>query len=237
MRLCFKHNDKEIFFNVCYRKRKTMEIRIIPPNNITVISPKGLTQESIIKMVDKKKNWIIKKLDLVKNIETKTSNKELTEDEIFLFLGNAYKLKLVEDCDVKKIKISVEFQNLYVSYGNFDKAKLKDTIELWYREMGQKIISERVSFYQIYFNIMPKKIQIKEQKKRWGSCTSDNKLLFNWRIIMAPLEVIDYIVVHEMCHMIEKNHSNNYWNLVKFIMPNYKEYRKWLKEKGYSLDI
>ncbi|MFZ7119587.1 MAG: M48 family metallopeptidase [Eubacteriaceae bacterium] len=237
MRLSFKYNDKEVFFDVCYRKRKTMEIKVGPPNNITVISPKGLTQESIMKMVEKKKNWIIKKLDLVENIETRTGNKEITEDEIFLYLGNAYNLKLVEDCDVKKIKISSASENLYVRYANFDKAKLKGAIELWYREMGQKIISERVSLYQKYFNILPKKIQIKEQKRRWGSCTSDNKLLFNWRIIMAPLEVIDYIVVHEICHMIEKNHSKNYWNLVRLIMPNYKEYKKWLKENGYYLDI
>ena len=82
-------------------------------------------------------------------------------------------------------------------------------------------INERIRYYQAQFDVKPKKVIIKDQEKRWGSCTKDNQLLFNWKCIMAPSPVLDYIVVHEMCHMVHMNHSKEFWHLLKRVLPDY----------------
>ena len=79
--------------------------------------------------------------------------------------------------------------------------------------------------------------RIKEQKTRWGSCSKRNNLNFNWKIIMAPEKVIDYVIIHELCHLVHFNHSKEFWNLLAFYMPDYKEQAEWLKNNGISLHI
>lgn len=95
--------------------------------------------------------------------------------------------------------------------------KVRDKIK------AQEVVRERVQYYQRFFSKTPKAIKIKEQKKRWGSCTYQNELLFNWRIIMARSDALDYIVVHEMCHRVHKDHSKNYWNPVASVLPDYEK--------------
>ncbi|MDF2503610.1 SprT family zinc-dependent metalloprotease [Clostridium sp.] len=108
---------------------------------------------------------------------------------------------------------------------------------MWYREMAKEEINKRVSFYQKYFNMKPSEIKVKEQKRRWGSCTYKDSLLFNWRCVMAKESVLDYIVVHEMCHMVHKNHSKEYWKAVASILPDYKQREQWLKYNGAKMDL
>ena len=98
-----------------------------------------------------------------------------------------------------------------------------------------KWILQKLEYYSKHFQIMPNSIKIKAQKTRWGSCTYKNDLALNYKLIMAPPDVLDYVVVHEMCHMEHKNHSKNFWNRVSSIMPDYKDKRNWLKEHGGKL--
>ena len=101
----------------------------------------------------------------------------------------------------------------------------------------QIIVSERVRDYNKYFKMKPSDIKVKDVKSKWGSCTYDNKLCFNYRLIMAKREIIDYVVIHEMCHMVHKNHSKDYWNLVQELYPMYKRCDKWLKKNEYLLQL
>jgi len=94
-----------------------------------------------------------------------------------------------------------------------------------------------LKYYQHYFNEKSLNIKVKEQKKRWASCTAKNELLFNWRCAMAPSHVLDYIVVHEMCHMIHKNHSQAFWNKVEAVLPDFKRRKEWLKNYGVKMDL
>ena len=106
-----------------------------------------------------------------------------------------------------------------------------------YKKQLKEIIQKRVEFYSVYIPEAEKinRIVIKEQKKRWGSCSSKGNLNFNWKLIFAPPEIIDYVVVHEMCHLKHMNHSKDFWWEVEQILPDYKERRKWLMEHGGSL--
>lgn len=96
---------------------------------------------------------------------------------------------------------------LYVNASTKNEEVIRKALENWYKDKANEKINERVKYYQQYFDIKPSKVVIKEQKKRWGTCTSNRKLLFNWKSIMAPSPIIDYIVVHEMCHLIHMNHA------------------------------
>ncbi|MGL5329237.1 MAG: M48 family metallopeptidase, partial [Peptostreptococcaceae bacterium] len=118
-----------------------------------------------------------------------------------------------------------------------DEELIKASMEDWYRSKAKEQIEERLKYYQSYLDKKPKGIKIKEQKKRWGSCTSNNELLFNWRCIMAKAHALDYIIVHELCHMYHKDHSKAFWDLVGSIMPDYEVRKDWLKNNGINMDL
>ena len=131
--------------------------------------------------------------------------------------------------------MSFENSFFYLSINHLQSAE-KIFLE-WYRQQALQKISERVRFYYAITNLKYHKIKISNAKKRWGSCSSQGNLNFSWRLIMAPLEVIDYVVVHELVHLEEKNHANRFWNKVEKILPDYKIQKKWLKENGHNLKL
>ncbi len=110
-------------------------------------------------------------------------------------------------------------------------------LEKRYREAAKEYIPKRVAFYHELTGGTYHKITIRDQKTRWGSCSSNGTLSFNYRLMLAPPRVLDYVVVHELCHLTHMNHSNDFWNMVSAILPDYKEHRKWLKENGDFLHV
>ncbi len=107
----------------------------------------------------------------------------------------------------------------------------------WYKERAYEKIKERVEFYAQKRGLKYNRVNITSAEKRWGSCSAKGNLNFSWRLIMAPLPVVDYVVVHELVHLIEKNHSKEFWKKVKLFMPDYEKYKDWLKEKGHLLTL
>lgn len=116
-----------------------------------------------------------------------------------------------------------------------DKSDYEKRLEAPYRQAAKEYIPKRVRFYADILQVDYGKITIRDQKTRWGSCSSSGNLNFNWRLILAPPKVLDYVVIHELCHRKEMNHSTRFWQYVESIMPDYKEQRKWLKDNGSSL--
>ncbi len=114
---------------------------------------------------------------------------------------------------------------------------LKEKIQQWYRTEAASWFTERVDYYQRLMSLQANIIQIKNYKAKWGSCSSRGELSFNWRLMLAPAEISDYVVVHEMCHLREMNHSNAFWQLVSQYCPDYKQHCHWLKEHGGSLEL
>jgi predicted metal-dependent hydrolase len=236
IQLSIEHKSKTIPFQVEFRKRRTMEIRIQPPDQITVIAPLRLSKDTIIKEVQGKADWIIKKLSEYENLNYKNLKKEYIDGEVFMYLGNQYPL-LIMDANYKIPRVKFQDNTIVISTSTKEEENLKNALEKWYREKALEVITERIKYYEPYFKVRPSGIVIKEQKKRWGSCTSEKKLLFNWRLIMAPIPVIDYVIVHEMSHMIHMDHSKNFWNQVESILPDYKDRKKWLKLNGILMDL
>lgn len=235
MQVTIEHESKLISFQLEYRKRRTIEIRIQPPDKIRVLAPAGLTKGIITNEVKKKAEWICKKLEEYQGLHYDKVKKSYVDGEAFLYLGEPYYLNII-DADNKIPRVTRIDNILYVYASSREEEKLKKAIEKWYRQEMFKILGERIQLYQQYYKVMPSGIVVKEQKQRWGSCTSKRKLLFNWKLIMAPIKVIDYVIVHEMCHMVHMNHSKDFWKLVDDIIPDYKERKKWLKLNGILLD-
>ena len=214
-----------------------MEIAVEPPNIITVTAPLGTKEEKIVIKVKSKANWIIQQIYAYKHMHYIHIEREFVNGESFLYLGRNYSLQIELDSTTKNTKVRLFRGKFIVITQNKNEEDIKKAMEVWYRERAKKIIGLKVKYYQKFFNIVPTNIKIKEQKKRWASCTSKNELLFNWRCIMAKSNALDYIIVHEMCHMYHKNHSKEFWELVASVMPDYEIRKEWLKNYGVRMDL
>ncbi len=177
------------------------------------------------------RRWIINKLKYMKSIPY-IPEKQFVSGESFWYLGDTYKLNIV---DGQKERLIFTNSKFYLRSDIKDRAR--DVFVGWYKKEALKIVQERINFYAAKCGVSFKGIRITSAEKRWGSCSGTNSINFSYRVVMAPIFVIDYIVVHELCHTLEHNHSKNFWNHVITVMPNYKEAKEWLKSNGYMLHI
>lgn len=234
--LSYRYKDNLIEFKVILSNRKSLSIEIQEDLNIYVRAPRSLSKEVIMDIVRKKSQWIIEKRNELYNIKKIIIRKPMNGYS-YLYLGEEYKIKIVHDESCKDKYIVLKNNTMYIHTNSMKEENLKLILEEWYRKETKKIIQEYIEKYKTNFKETIKEVKIKTQKKRWGSCTYDNKLLFNWKLSMAPKEVIEYVVIHELCHMKHKNHSKDYWSEVNKNMPSYKERHNWLKQNGYKLYI
>lgn len=233
----FEYGTQIIEFTVKYSKRKTIGISIKPPDVVTVTAPKGVDEETILKAVKSRGKWIVQKIFELKQMEHLRQEKVYVNGETFMYLGENYALQIVVDNTIKLPETKLYQGKFYVTSPTKEQQQIRSAMEKWYRKQTLEKVTERISYYQRYFKVQPHAIVVKEQKKRWASCSSKRNLNFNWRCVMAPVWVLDYIVVHEMCHLVHMNHSKEFWALVERIMPDYKRHREWLKNNGMKMDL
>lgn len=237
MKLSFDYNQRKVEFDVEYRTRKTLSIEVKPPGIVKVTAPYRTSRDKILEIVKGKGKWIVEKLAIAETVEYKNPRKEFISGEELLYLGKGYPLQLVFDNKVKRIEVGLSQERFVVITNTEDRDKIKDAVEAWYRKQGQAVVHERVEYYKEIINREPKSVKVKEQKRRWGSCTSRGDIYLNWKCIMAPIELIDYIVVHEMCHLIYMDHSAHFWGEVRRVLPDYRERREALKYQGVEYNL
>ena len=213
-------------------RKKTLAINVTLASQVIVLAPNNFSREKIKTIVKKKALWILEKQEHFKRLAMLFPEKELVSGEQILLLGRKYRLKIKEENYSSALKLSG--RKIFISVArNLDsnkrKEKIRDALIKWYFEKSTKIIKQRVNRYSRLLNLFPEKIMIKDQKKRWASCSSDGILRFNWRIAIAPVSIVDYVVAHELCHLKVKNHSSDFWKLVSIVIPDYKKRKDWLK--------
>jgi len=177
------------------------------------------------------KSTIEEKLKTVQS-RPKFKEKEFVNGEGFLYLGESYRLQITKN---QKEPLILKDKYFYLSENYLNKAR--EVFIDWYKKRAFEKISERIEFYAKIKGCTYNKINITNAQRRWGSCSPSGNLNFNWKIIMAPLSVIDYVVIHELTHLEELNHGERFWLKVKALMPNYEEKHQWLKENGHMLNI
>ena len=219
-------------------RRKTASISV-KDNIVTVLVPQNLSEERVEQVVRRKSRWIRKKLKYNLEVRKTYRPKEYVSGEAFSYLGMHYRLKIV---DGESEKVSLKNGRLYVNVPQSLSGEARDKLIVtqlteWYQEHALIAIGEKVKKFSAQIVVQPKKIGIKGYKSRWGSCNSKGEVYFNWRIIMAPQRIIDYMVAHELCHLIHHNHSKAYWKLLESVIPDYKESKEWLKVNGRILSL
>lgn len=212
-------------------KRKTISLQISDDAALIVRAPFKASDEIINRVVLKHKDWVEKKKKEMQLRDIKFSKKEFVNGEGFLYLGNYYRLRVVEN---QEIPLNFE-SGFYLSKECLVNAKEK-FID-WYKMRAYEKISQRVRWYAQKRGFKYNRINITNAQKRWGSCSCRINLNFSWRLIMAPLPVVDYVIVHELVHLCEKNHSKAFWNKVKMLMTDYEKHQDWLKRNGHLLRL
>ena len=212
---------------------KAIAIRV-KEKRVTIKVPFFINNNLIQQLVNKKLPWIKKQL----NIQSKflTLEKKLyINDEKFLYLGKYYKLKILKN---KKYSVNIEGDFLQVNIKNeLNILKVKKLLKEWFREKSFIYFKKETYNYAKINNLKINSVKVREYKARWGSCSNKGDISFNWRLIMAPPKIIEYVIIHELMHIKEHNHSPKYWNYVKSLYPNINEAKEWLMYNGQTLNI
>lgn len=209
-------------------RRRTLSLQISPDGELIVKAPFFMPDMMINHFVKEKEDWIFKTL---KKLEGKKPKKKTyLPGEEFLFLGDVYKLQIG---DFKEINA----KNATLEFPEFMLFRIQKELTNWYIMQAKKIIAERLDYMSKRMDTKYKSLRFSDTSSKWGSCFPDNSLQFNWRLIMTPITVINYVVIHELTHTTEKNHQDAFWRKVRLYTPAYKQHRKWLDLNKHLLSI
>lgn len=225
-----KLSNITVNYSITRKKRKTIALKIKEEGYVEVVTPLRVTYSYIEDLLRKKEQWLITTLEKINIIKAERDN-----ISVALFLGKEYRLIKVKSLN-NRTTVEVLEKEIRVSYF-INKNEVRDILKRWYINKATEALSKKTKEFSAILKVSPNKITIKEQKTRYGSCSSKSNINYNWKIIMAPELVVDYLVVHELCHLVHFNHQKDFWNLVESVIPNYKECKDYLKNNGYKLKI
>lgn len=217
-------------------KRKTLALIVENDGTLTVRAPLRMKEADIWHFIEAKTGWIKRKQAGVQK-EAELLH-QYVDGETFLYLGKDIPLRIVsaEGSRMGSRKPALVMDDFF-KLTKSAQPRAASVFETWYKKQARSVLTERVEFFARRHRFKVGKIRISSARTRWGSCSTKGTLSFTWRLVMAPLEVIDYVVVHELCHLKELNHSKAFWSQVEAILPDYKRRRAWLKKNGNSLRL
>ena len=187
----------------------------------------------VMRFLDSKKEWILKTLEYYERVRSNYVEANLKSGTIS-FLGKRYNLQITKDI-APSVIVSDNLSK--ITFHVTDRRKYKDDLKQWYFEQTRRIVSERLDLIRIRNPSLPayNKVSIKNQRSRWASCSENGNLNFNLILAALPIEIIDYVIIHELAHLIELNHSKDFWNIVKMTDPEFQTHRKLLHKYRYEL--
>lgn len=228
---------REIDYQVVRSPRATADIVVERDGRIIVRAPAHLPDERVEDIVEAKRYWIYKALAEWRDLNATRVLREYRNGEGFLYLGRSYRLLLTTG----------QHEPLLLKGGRFclrrdvvepgDMAAAQSVFRDYYIARGLERITDRVNYYAPKIGVKPAGIDVRELGHRWASCSPKGRLAFHWKCMMAPQTIIDYIVVHELCHFHHLDHTDAFWNEVDKIMPAYGERKEWLRANGAGLDV
>ena len=214
-------------------KRRTISLQLCDDATLIVKAPLRVKNNIIHQVILKHHKWLERKKKEILSRNIKFIEKQFVNGEKYFYLGKLYPLKVVQN---NEMECPLILSNGYF-YLQKDISDAKSAFIIWYKKAAREKILERVDWYSGKTGLLYNRVKISNAQKQWGSCTNIGNLSFSWRLIMAPLSVVDYVVIHELVHLIEKNHSKSFWDKVQFFMPDYKMQKNWLKKNGYLLNL
>lgn len=233
MKMC----AQDIEFTLIRSDRKTADIVIERSGDVIVRAPNGIDDEKVREVVADRALWVHRSLAEWEDLNSSRRHRPLVQGQGFAYLGRSYRLKFIEDSDVSlRLKNGRwELSEALVARGGA--AAARKAFRDFYVTKGMQIFTERVRQLAPCVGVEAGEVVVKELGYHWASCGGGGALNFHWKTLMAPQTVIDYIVVHELCHLRHRDHSDAFWNEVDKVMPRYRDRKNWLRQNGASLDL
>lgn len=228
---------RQINYEIVRSARNTADIVVERDGRIIVRAPAHLPDERVEDIIEAKRYWIYKTLAEWRDLNATRVLREYRNGEGFLYLGRSYRLLLVAE----------QAESLQLKNGRFclrrelvdcgDSGAAQAVFREFYASRGMERIQERISYYAPKVGVTPAALDVRDLGYRWASCSPTGDLAFHWKCMMAPQTIIDYIVVHELCHLHHRDHTEAFWNEVDKVMPSYRERKEWLRVSGAGLDV
>ncbi|MGC2064199.1 MAG: SprT family zinc-dependent metalloprotease [Thermodesulfovibrionales bacterium] len=222
-----EYGKEKISFAIVYTDRKTMEIAVHPDASVVVRAPRGTLLEAIRTRIAKRAGWIRRQTEYFGNFEPHTPSRRYVGGETHLFLGRQYRLK-IRSHEISSVKLIGPFF-LVKTPDRDDSVMINNLLDNWYKEHARLIFSRRLEACYKYaekLRVPYPEIRLRKMVKRWGSCSKSGDILLNTSLVRAPLSCIDYVIMHEICHLKVHTHDNIYFKLLSRYMPD------WEKRKG-----
>jgi predicted metal-dependent hydrolase len=228
-----------------YRIRRSLRVAnariVVKPGQVEIVAPLQIPEHKLHKFVQAKQQWITQALNKMADSNSQQSSFvpiEYKSGASIAYQGNVYPLT-VKSSKLKRVKI--EFSEGYIAHipetmhPDRHNPEIREALIRWMKKQTKPLVEQLVGVHAAKKQLFPRRITVKTQKSRWGSCGIHNDININWLLLMAPKEVLEYVVVHELCHIRVKNHSRQFWSLVGEHMPDYQSRRLWLKMQGRGL--
>jgi len=225
------YGKEKISFNVLYADRKTLEIAVHPNARVVVKAPHGTLIEDILNRVTKRARWIKKQITYFRKFEPCTPARRYVGGETHMYLGRQYRLKIRKGRNTE-VKLKGAYFHVMTPKPNCIQ-KIKDLLEDWYKEHAYLVFARRL---EICYETAKKlhvpfpEIQLRRMTQRWGSCSKSGDILLNTNLVKASLYCIDYVIIHELCHLKVHTHNNRYYNLLSKYMPDWKKRKERLEK-------
>jgi hypothetical protein len=220
-----------INYEIIYSQRCTIGITVERDRKVIIRAPKQARAEVVLAAIESKRFWIWEKLRDPRKYADVATGKEIVPGEAFLFLGQNYTLELVDEPSGE-----VQFNGRYFELSRADRNSGCELFRIWFLTQAKAHIAPRVAALANAMGIQFTHISVRELKYRWGSCSPSGMLTFNWRIVQAPTLVMDYLIAHELAHILEPNHSAKFWNIVAVHVPAWAQAKDWLRCHGARLE-
>ncbi len=215
-------------------RRKKATIAVYPDTNVAVTVPTGTTHDSVLDLVQKKAPWILEQLGVFEHLAMFDASKRYVGGETFLYLGRQYRLKIAVGGKKQSVKLVGGYFEVTIPEDMRPELdSVRHALCAWYKEHAMQRVCDVVRIYAQRLRLDPPKVTIRHQLKRWGSCTKDGTLNINLLIIMAPMSQVEYVVAHELCHLRYKDHSSEFWDLLRLVMPDYEIRKERLRREGW----
>ncbi len=220
-------------------RKKTAALKIYPDGRVEMLSPRAMSLEDLRLFVSRRAKWIWERQDYFRNLTLKNPVKEIKSGETFPVLGRNFRLKLKREPGLKTPYCRRQGRGLEIWVDGQTGPALKDAawraLREWYFELTEKSAKAAVHKYAKALAVKPQRLKIGDQSKRWASCSKSGDIRFNWRLSMMPISVLEYVVVHELCHLKTHDHSPRFWRVVKSLLPDYEKRRDWLRRCGAEI--
>lgn len=213
------------------KKRKKLTISVERDRSVVVHAPESAAEGTIRSLVETKRQWLFNKLNHTQKYQpSHAPGKEVVNGESAAYLGREYRIEMAETESG-----GIEFSRRFL-IPRTHRTQRKKVLKDWYVSRAKETILPRVELRARDLGVIIQGARIVDNRYRWGSCTVKDRVNLNWRLIKAPMYVIDYVIVHELAHLLEANHTPRFWNIVKAKAPNSEKAKNWLKEHGQVLE-